>query len=187
MESDVFGLTSVGCGSRLRCVGRNLTSGIRPQPEWRVMHNRNIPSKDMASESNRDDEFVRSLFGLLSSFPAKSLSLAVSVAALVFSLGWTTSKLITAPTGLRELAEIEAAYRQHQIEIPEKADAVFLIRYFSESVCREEPTSVSCDTDSSKLITLTIATDPEQGFDTARKFAATVLIIVFGSISRGGT
>jgi hypothetical protein len=61
--------------------------------------------------------------------------------------------------------------------MPEKADPVYLIRHFSKSVCSEEATEISCDTDSSKLTTLSIASQPEQGFDKARKFAATVLII----------
>jgi hypothetical protein len=84
--------------------------------------------------SNEDDRFFRELGSIVKRFPAKSITLIFSSILFLFGIGWSTSKLLTAPAGIRERAAVEDAFRKHNISLPNQSDVVALIQIFSDEL-----------------------------------------------------
>ena len=84
--------------------------------------------------SDNNDQFFRQLGKLISSFPGKSITTSISLVVFIFTISWKLAKITTSPAGLRELAAVEAAYRDHSIEIPVRGNAVDKIAYFSKAI-----------------------------------------------------
>ena len=70
--------------------------------------------------------------------PAKSISVTIAVTGSLGIAGWTVREWRIPPSGERELAAIEEAYRDHGLEIPNLKDVTRLVDAFSKALLNRE-------------------------------------------------
>ncbi|MCG8685651.1 MAG: hypothetical protein MI892_12300 [Desulfobacterales bacterium] len=84
--------------------------------------------------SNKDDQFFLEFGKLIKNYPAKSITLIFLSITFIYGLSWKIENLLSSVDKNRVKAEIENAYRSHNLKIPAENDIVQLIQNFSNEI-----------------------------------------------------